>query len=111
MTDSNESKNLDAMRRKAERLEKARNNKQTSPLLGFSTFGVIGWSIAVPTVVGAFLGDWLNDVAPQNFSWPIALILGGLVLGIGFAWNTISETQQAAEKALQDSLAKEEEHD
>lgn len=111
MTDSNENKNLDVMRRKAERLEKARNNKQASPLLGFSTFGVIGWSIAIPTVVGAFLGSWLNDVAPQNFSWPIALILGGLVLGLGFAWNTISETQQAAEKALQDSLVNEEEHD
>lgn len=112
MTEPDESKNLAAMRRRAERLEQARKHKAASPLLGLSTFGVIGWSIALPTVMGAFLGRWLNDVAPQEFSWPIALILGGLVLGIAFAWNTISEAQQAAEKALQDSLPEQEDdHD
>ena len=49
---------------------------------------MIGWSIAVPTVGGAFLGLWLDRVAPQGFSWPIALILGGVVLGafIAAAW-------------------------
>ncbi|WP_254774190.1 hypothetical protein [Marinobacter sp. AC-23] len=38
---------------------------------------------------GAFLGLWLNKVAPQNFSWPIALILGGVVVGGIIAWGWI----------------------
>lgn len=105
---SDDSKNLEIMRRKAERIELARRKQQSSPLLGLSVFGVIGWSVAVPTVLGALLGRWLNDIAPQSFSWTIALILGGLVLGIGFAWNTLSQAQQAAEQALKDSLPEQE---
>lgn len=102
MNDDN--KNLEVMRRRAERLQQSRSKKAASPLMGLSAFGVIGWSIAIPCVLGAFLGHWLNQVAPQAFSWTIALMLGGLVLGIGFAWNYISEAQQAAEQELQDSL-------
>jgi len=77
------------IRRSAERMKRARDEPGVSPLRGLGAFGIIGWSIAVPTVGGAFLGLWLNDVAPQNFSWPIALILGGVVVGGIIAWSWI----------------------
>ncbi|MBK1851325.1 AtpZ/AtpI family protein [Marinobacter sp. 1-4A] len=77
------------IRRSAERMKRARDEPGVSPLRGLGAFGIIGWSIAVPTVGGAFLGLWLNDVAPQNFSWPIALILGGVVAGGIIAWSWI----------------------
>ena len=78
----------DDIGRRAERMKSARDNPAPRPLAGISTFGMIGWSIAVPTVGGAFLGHWLDRVAPQEFSWTIALILGGVVLGglISWAW-------------------------
>ena len=81
---------VDDIGRRAERMQNARNNPAPSPLSGISAFGMIGWSIAVPTVAGVFLGLWLDGVAPQNFSWTIALILGGVVLGglISWAWMT-----------------------
>jgi len=74
--------------RQAERMKFTRENPGPSPLRGIGTFGMIGWSIAVPTVGGAFLGHWLDRVAPQAFPWTIALILGGVVLGgfIAAAW-------------------------
>lgn len=78
------------IRRHAERMKLARSVPGASPLLGFGVFGIIGWSVAVPVVSGAFLGLWLNKVAPQSFSWPIALILGGVVVGGIIAWNWIS---------------------
>ena len=65
----------------ARRMKSARDHPSASPLRGIGTFGMIGWSIAVPTVGGAFLGLWLDRVAPQGFSWTIALILGGVVTG------------------------------
>ena len=73
---------------RARRLKAARDNPGPSPLRGVGTFGMIGWSIAVPTVGGAFLGLWLDRVAAQDFSWTIALILAGVVLGalIAGAW-------------------------
>mgnify|MGYP001226918738 FL=1 len=84
-------RSADDIRRSAERMKRARNELGVSPLRGLGAFGIIGWSIAVPTVGGAFLGLWLNKVAPQNFSWPIALILGGVVVGGIIAWGWIEK--------------------
>ncbi|MCK9515806.1 MAG: AtpZ/AtpI family protein [Ottowia sp.] len=78
---------LDPIRRDAERLRRTRRRPAYSPLRGLGAFGVVGWSIAIPTVGGALLGLWLDKVAPARFSWPIALILGGLVIGILVAWD------------------------
>ena len=93
---SRKDRSADDIRRSTERLQRARKQPGTRPLRGIGAFGMIGWSVAVPAVAGAFLGLWLNKVAPQNFSWPIALILGGIVVGVIIAWNWIDkETPKA----------------
>lgn len=81
-------KSTDDITRQAKRMKSARDNPGPSPLRGIGTFGMIGWSIAVPTVGGAFLGLWLDRAAPQEFSWTVALILGGVVVGafISASW-------------------------
>ncbi len=76
---------------RARRMKAARDNPGPSPLRGIGTFGMIGWSVAVPTVGGAFLGMWLDRVAPQDFSWTIALLLGGVVVGAVIAWGWIGK--------------------
>lgn len=86
------------IRRSAERLQRSRRSPGASPLRGLGVFGMIGWSIAVPTVGGAFLGLWLNRVAPQAFSWPIALILGGVVVGGIMAWTWVSKETQGEDE-------------
>ncbi|WP_415182487.1 AtpZ/AtpI family protein [Phaeovulum sp.] len=87
MTDNHDKPAKDIGER-ARRMKAARDDPGPSPLSGIGTFGMVGWAIAVPTVGGAFLGLWLDRVAPQGFSWTIALILGGVVLGamIAAAW-------------------------
>jgi ATP synthase protein I len=74
-------KSADDIARQADRMKSKRENPGSSPLRGIGTFGMIGWSIAIPTVGGAFLGLWLDTIVPQRFSWTIALILAGVVLG------------------------------
>lgn len=76
---------------RARRKKDARDDPGPSPLSGIGTFGMIGWSIAVPTLIGIFLGLWLDGLAPQNFSWTIALLLGGVVLGAFIAWGWIGK--------------------
>ena len=71
----------DQIAQHARRMKSTRDKPGPSPLRGIGTFGMIGWSIVVPTVGGAYLGHWLDRVLPQVFSWTIALILGGVVLG------------------------------
>jgi ATP synthase protein I len=84
-------KSAEDIGRRARRMKQARDHPGPSPLRGVGTFGMIGWSIAVPTVGGAFLGMWLDRVAPQDFSWVIALILGGVVLGALIAWAWVEK--------------------
>ena len=73
----------------AERMQKSRAKPPANPLVGLGTFGMIGWSVTVPTVAGVFLGRWLDSVAPQNFSWTVALLLAGVVIGAVIAWNWV----------------------
>lgn len=81
----------DEIGRRAKRMKAARDNPGLSPLRGIGTFGMIGWSIAVPTVGGAFLGLWLDRITPQSFSWTIVLIVGGVTLGSLVSWSWISK--------------------
>jgi len=75
--------------RGAARIKASRENPPPSPLRGLGTFGMIGWSVAVPTVGGVFAGHWLDRVAPQDFSWTLALLLAGAVLGAAIAWRWV----------------------
>ncbi|MCL3882939.1 AtpZ/AtpI family protein [Marivita sp. GX14005] len=73
----------------ARRMKTARDDPAPSPLRGIGTFGMVGWSVAVPTVGGALLGFWLDRTLPQDFSWTLALLLAGVVIGGLIAWGWI----------------------
>jgi ATP synthase protein I len=75
--------------RAAARRARIRATPPASPLRGIGTFGMIGWSVAAPTVAGVFLGRWLDRIAPQGFSWTIALLLGGACVGGVIAWRWV----------------------
>ncbi len=90
MTDDQD-KSAGDIGKRARRLKAARDDPGPSPLRGIGTFGMIGWSVAVPAVGGAFLGLWLDRVAPQDFSWTIALLLGGVAIGAFIAWGWIAK--------------------
>ena len=53
--------------------------------------GLIGWSVAVPTLVGAAIGMWLDQHYPGQHAWTLALLVAGLVLGCFNAWRWIAK--------------------
>lgn len=57
---------------------------------GLGTAGIIGWSIAVPTLIGVLAGLWLDRRWPGVFSWSLALLLAGVTLGCLNAWYWVS---------------------
>lgn len=75
--------------RQAQRLKKSREKAGISPLRGLGVFGMVGWTVAVPTVGGIFFGLWLDNNLPQDFPWVLALMLGGVTLGSFIAWAWI----------------------
>jgi ATP synthase protein I len=55
--------------------------------------GVVGWSVAVPTLVGVAVGVWIDRRWPSRVSWTVTLLLAGLVLGCTNAWMRIKGDQ------------------
>jgi ATP synthase protein I len=82
------------VRDKARRKLKAQKEEHRSVWSGLGMFGLIGWSIVVPTLVGAALGAWLDRKYPQSFSWTLSLLLLGLILGCLLAWQWVEKERQ-----------------
>ncbi len=66
---------------KADRKLKAENNSSRVVWSGLGMMGMVGWSVVVPTLLGAALGLWLDGLFPPSHSWMLALLVAGLVLG------------------------------
>lgn len=71
--------------RKANRRLAARR-RGDDVLFWLGMLGLIGWSVAIPTVAGVALGLWLERVAPAPFSWVLTMLVVGLTLGLLNAW-------------------------
>ncbi len=57
---------------------------------GLGMMGLIGWSVAVPTLLGTALGFWADKHYPGIHSWTLMLLVIGLGLGCFNAWHWIS---------------------
>lgn len=76
--------------KKARRKLKAQRQDTPGIWFGLGMMGLIGWSITIPTLLGASLGVWLDRRYPGPHSWTLALLLGGLVIGCWNAWHWIA---------------------
>lgn len=66
---------------------KARRERRYDALSkGLRMTGLVGWTVAVPTLIGVAIGKWLDKVLPAKFSWTLTLLLTGLILGCFHAW-------------------------
>lgn len=70
---------------------KTKQEKKGSVWLGLGMFGMVGWSVAVPTLLGAGLGVWLDKKYHVSFSWTLTCLILGLLAGCLIAWNWISK--------------------
>jgi len=82
---------------KATRKLKARHSTQ-GVWFGLGMMGLIGWSVVVPTLLGAAIGHWLDKHHPGTHGWTLALLVAGLSLGCLNAWRWVANE----EKAMQD---------
>jgi len=75
-----------------ERMVRARGRKN-----GFwssiAILGVVGWSVALPTLIGVAAGLWIDHHWPSRFSWTLMLLVAGLVLGCANAWLHVKGNQ------------------
>lgn len=85
----------EAIREKAQRKIRARRKQQNPLWRGLGMMGMVGWSVAIPTLVGTLLGVWLDSVWTNSpVPWTPILLLAGLGTGITIAWRWIQEERR-----------------
>jgi ATP synthase protein I len=69
---------------------------------GLGMLGLIGWSVCLPTLLGAWLGHWLDTRHAGTHGWTLALLVAGLCLGCSNAWHWVSKEQRAIRRGQED---------
>lgn len=82
------------IQRKAERRLQYQRRKSSALWFGLGTMGIVGWSVAVPMLIGIALGLYLDEHVPVGFSWTLTGLTVGITLGCFNAWYWISRKQQ-----------------
>lgn len=76
---------------KAQRKLKALSNDKRGVWFGLGMMGIVGWTIVVPTLLGAALGVWLDNKYPETFSWTLTGLILGLLAGGLIAWRWVNK--------------------
>lgn len=87
---------------KATRKLRARRHRTPGLWFGLGMMGLIGWSVVVPTLLGAAIGYWLDKHEPGQYSWTLALLMAGLMLGCFNAWFWVAREDQAMRDEQED---------
>jgi len=87
----------------AARKLRARRHSAQGVWLGLGMMGLVGWSVVVPTLLGAAIGLWLDKHHPGAHSWTLALLVAGLTLGCFNAWRWIAKQDQAMRDEQEDN--------
>jgi ATP synthase protein I len=96
--DDGEADVAETLRRDVARKRRARRRGDRGLWFGLGAFGLVGWSVAIPTLAGLALGVWLDGRLGGAFSWTLALLVAGVCAGCANAWYWIAqESRRTAE--------------
>jgi ATP synthase protein I len=77
---------------------RAQRRKARSIWLGLGTLGIIGWSVAVPALIGVGIGLWIDGHFPSRYSWTLMLLLIGVIVGCLNAWHWVAAEEREIRK-------------
>lgn len=72
--------------KKATRKVRVKMEPDQTIWFGLGVFGVVGWSVAIPTLIGVAIGLWIDSRWPSRFSWTLMLLVAGVIIGSMNAW-------------------------
>ncbi len=71
---------------------KAGARKSQTLWFGLGMFGLIGWSVAIPTLMATAFGLWVDSTYPSRFSWTLMMLIIGVAIGCMNAWYWVRKT-------------------
>jgi ATP synthase protein I len=81
---------------------RARRHRAHGTWFGLGMYGLVGWSVVIPTLLGVAAGVWIDRNWPGRFSWTLMLLVAGLLVGCWNAWYWISLEQRAIRDETRD---------
>ncbi|MDA1230000.1 MAG: AtpZ/AtpI family protein [Planctomycetota bacterium] len=84
----------DRIGRKETRRLKAQREQHQRVWFGLGMFGLVGWSVAVPTLIGAAIGMWIDGKSHGQRSWTLMLLILGLIAGCLNAWRWLRDESE-----------------
>lgn len=78
--------------KKASRKIRARRERERAIFSWLGMMGLVGWSVAIPTLVGLAIGIWLDKrVSHETISWTLTFLIIGVALGCLQAWYWVQK--------------------
>ena len=77
----------EAVRKQHDRRERWLSQGEPSMARFVGQIGVLGWIIVAPTLIGLFIGRWLDRTFGSGIFWSAALLVLGVTLGFWSAWR------------------------
>jgi ATP synthase protein I len=72
---------------------RARSTTRHSVWMGLRLFGLIGWSVVLPVLLGVAAGVWIDAHWPSRVSFTITLLFVGVGAGCYGAWRFVEGEQ------------------
>ncbi|MGO9673004.1 MAG: AtpZ/AtpI family protein [Methylocella sp.] len=77
----------EAVRTRQQRRARWRREGERSIGQNLAMIGALGWTIVTPTLIGIFVGRWLDRRFEMGIFWTLGLLMAGLALGCTLAWK------------------------
>ena len=71
---------------KENRKIRARKEEDRGVWFGLGMFGLVGWAVAIPALIGIAVGIWIDKRWPSPYSWTLMLLVIGVGVGCLNAW-------------------------
>jgi ATP synthase protein I len=52
---------------------------------------MVGWTIAITTLIGVAIGIWMDRTWPSGYSWTLTMLFIGLIIGCMNAWYWVNK--------------------
>jgi ATP synthase protein I len=82
---------------KEQRKLRARRAGGRGAWLGVGMFGLVGWAVTIPTVLGTALGVWVDRTFPSRYSWTLMGLMAGVIWGCLNAWYWVKRESRGEE--------------
>jgi len=61
--------------------QKALRHKDETVWFGVGMMGIVGWAVAIPTLIGIAIGLWIDRTWPSQYSWALMFLFVGVIIG------------------------------